>query len=111
MKRDHSRILLLALGLLAVVAILCSQSFYYKTDSDVGSKAATEETTKTAAYIQAPGDIIPGHSVEVDDSSAFHLITSLFASEEEPELPNIPAEKVSHFFEILFGTLIAPNAP
>ena|SRR5690349_3975021 len=111
MKKGFTRTFLLAVGLLAVAAILCGQSFNYKADHKFGSKTASEQSSKTEAFIQAPADAIPGHSVEVDDSSAFQLIASIFETEEEPELPSVPAEKISHFFEILLCTLIAPNAP
>lgn len=113
MKKDKTlRSIMLAAGFLAVISILCSQSFSYDNAlSHSKAKASTEQADKQEVYINAPGDAIPGHSVQVDDSSAFHFIATLFESEDEHELPPVPAERIGYFFQVLFRTLIAPNAP
>lgn len=111
MKKDLLRTTMLAAGFLAVVAILCSQSFYYNRLAKEQVKTEQAGDKQQPTIVQAPADAIPGHSVQVDDSSAFHFIADLFEAEEEPELPSIPAERIGHFLEVLFRTLIAPNAP
>jgi hypothetical protein len=109
-KKDRLiRSIMLLAGFIAVAGILGSQSLFH---DGLNKKAATEQSADTQqAFIHAPGDAIPGHSVQVDDSSAFHEITTIFEAEEEPELPTVPARKIGQLFKLLFRTLIAPNAP
>ena len=101
---------MLTAGFVAVIGILCSQPFFV---SKQASKPATEQSDdkRAEAFIQAPAEAIPGHAVQVDDSSEFQLISTLLDSEENPEVPQLPAEEVGQFLKVLFRTLIAPNAP
>jgi hypothetical protein len=110
-KKDRLiRTLMLLAGFIAVAGILGSQSLFHEGLNK--AKAATEQSAdKQEAFIHAPGDAIPGHSVQVDDSSSFQEIISIFEAEEEPELPTVPARKIGQLFKVLFRTLIAPNAP
>jgi len=111
-KEGLFRYLMLAAGFVAMVGILCSQTFFHADGQTAKAKATTEQSSeKQQIVFQAPSDAIPGHAVQVDDSSAFHFIATLFEPEDEPELPLVPAERIGHFFEVLFRTLIAPNAP
>jgi hypothetical protein len=112
MKKGALRPIMLTAGFLAVVVILCSQSFFApKTSAIAKAKSSTEQTDQKSDIVIVPGDAIPGHSVQVDDSSAFHEITTIFDSGEAPELPPVAAERIGHLFEVLFRTVIAPNAP
>jgi hypothetical protein len=109
-KNKLIRSLMLLAGFIAVAGILGSQSLFHEGLNK--AKAATEQSAdKQDSFIHAPGDAIPGHSVQVDDSSAFHEITTLFEPEEQPEIPSMPARKIGHLFKVLFRTVIAPNAP
>jgi hypothetical protein len=113
MQKDSLiRSLMLVAGFIAVIGILCGQSFFAQKDSVAKAKSQTEQSAdQKADTLIVPGDAIPGVSVQVDDSSAFREITTIFDSEEEPELPPVPAERIGHLFEVLFRTVIAPNAP
>jgi hypothetical protein len=102
--------LMLAAGFVAVIGILCSQPFF-ASKQKAGASTEQSDDTRAEVSIQAPADAIPGHAVQVDDSSEFHLITTLLDSAEKPETPSVPAEKVGQFLKVLFRTLIAPNAP
>src|SRR5690349_10696 len=110
MKKDSLiRTFMLAAGFLAVVGILCSRSFYSQGSGGAKAKAATEQSSdkKIDATI-VPGDAIPGHATQLDDSSAFHVITTIFEVEEDTELPPVLQQRVGQLFEVLFQTLIAP---
>jgi hypothetical protein len=113
MKKGLLRPIMLTAGFLAVIVILCSQSFFAPKNSEVAkAKSSTEHAAdQKSDTLIVPGDAIPGHSVQIDDSSAFREITTIFESEEEPDLPPVPAERIGHLFEVLFRTVIAPNAP
>jgi hypothetical protein len=109
-KEGLFRGMMLAAGFVAVIGILCSQPFFASKQK---ARPSTEQSDEKRAEvsIQAPADAIPGHAVQVDDSSEFHLISTLLDSAEKPETPLVPAEKVGQFLKVLFRTLIAPNAP
>jgi hypothetical protein len=112
MKKDGLiRTIMLLAGFIAVAGILGSQSLYNNGLAGSGMKSSTEQAEKQVTAIQAPTDAIPGHAVQLDDSSVFHFIATIFDPEDEPELPQVPVERIGHFFEVLFRTLIAPNAP
>jgi hypothetical protein len=111
MKKDRLRIIMLLVGFIAVASILGSQSLYNDGLTRSKVKSPTDQSDQQLTSIQAPTDAIPGHAVQLDDSSVFHFIATIFDSEDEPELPQVPAERIGHFFEVLFRTLIAPNAP
>jgi hypothetical protein len=110
MKKGLVKRMMLGAGILAVIGILCSQPF-------VASKLKVVQVTgqsddKNAdTFVQAPTDAIPGHAVQVDDSSEFKLIATLLDSVETPEVPSFPTEEVGQFLKVLFRTLISPNAP
>ena len=111
MKKDGLlRGIMLTAGFIAAIGILCSQPLF---SSNASAKATTEQSDdkQADAFIHAPGDAIPGHSVQVDDSSAFHLIATILDADESYDRPLVPAEEVGQFLKVLFRTLIAPNAP
>jgi hypothetical protein len=110
-KEGLIRTIMLVAGFISAVAVVCSQPLSYKTGFNAEKPAAEQSAQKQSPVLQVPGDALPGHATQVDDSSAFHFIATLFEPEEAPELPQMPAERVVHFFEVLFRTLIAPNAP
>lgn len=101
---------MLVAGFIAAIAILCSQPL---ASSRVTAKASTEQADDSSAetFIQAPSDAIPGHSVQVDDSSASHVITTFLEIEETPVLPPIGAQQLGRFLKVLLSTVISPNAP
>lgn len=109
-KEGILRGIMLAAGFVAVIGILCSQPFF---QSAKAVKITTEQSDekKAEAFVQAPADAIPGHSVQVDDSSVFHLIASCFEVDHKSEQPPLLAEKLGQFLKILFRTVISPNAP
>jgi hypothetical protein len=112
MKKDRLiRAIMLVAGFIAVASILSGQSLYNGGLSGSKARAATEQSEEQVTVILAPTDAIPGHAVQVDDSSAFHFIATLFESEDEPERGPVPVKRIGHFFQVLFRTLIAPNAP
>jgi len=109
-KEGLFRGVMLVAGFVAALGILCSQPLFA---SKATAKAASEQSDDKQAdtLIQAPGDAIPGHSMQVDDSSAFHLIATFFVADEGQDRPQVPAQEVGQFLKVLFRTLIAPNAP
>lgn len=93
---------MLAAGFIAVCAILLSPSF-----SQVKVKNSAEKET---VLIQAPSDAIPGNAVKVQEP-AVPLLTEI--EEQEPRVfhPIVRSERVARYLQVLFRTLIAPNAP
>ena len=101
-KKALLRGIMLAAGLVAVCAILLSPGF-----SQVKIKKAAEKET---VLIPAPSDAIPGSAVKVDQPA----IPFLAEIEEQPSRNIffvIPAEQVTKYLQVLFRTLISPNAP
>lgn len=101
---------MLMAGFIAMVAILCSQPFYQSTEQ-AKAKTETRDDSRAETVLQAPADAIPGHSVQVDDSSVYQLIATFFESAEKTDLPHVVAKETGRLLEALFGTIIAPNAP
>lgn len=109
-KEGILRGIMLAAGFVAVIGILCSQPFF---QSAKAAKVTTEQSDEKPAnaIIQAPADAIPGHSVQVDDSSVFHFIATCFDADRKSEQPPVLTEELGQFLRILLRTVISPNAP
>jgi hypothetical protein len=109
-KEGLIRGIMLAAGFVAVIGILCSQPYFASTQTAKAPTGQSDEK-QSVTFIQAPAEAIPGHAVQVDDSSAFHLISTFFVEKEDHDQPEVPAKELGRFLKVLFRTLIAPNAP
>lgn len=112
MKKQFSRTILMIAGIITVVIILVSQSFYHPPKNGL-SKAKSEQNEKQhtgAKIISAPADVVPSATVQLDEN----IPTLLKPSTSDPERESIVSPHVKIFasyFKTLFRAIISPNAP
>ncbi len=110
-KKGLKKGFLLLVGILSVVVIVLTQSFY-KPVSDEKAKAKTEQSdSKDQATIHAPSDVVAnGNTLAVNNNEAL-VPQQTVVSEETKKVITIVRQGLFKFFRILFRTTIAPNAP
>lgn len=110
-KKGLKRGFLLFIGILSVVVIVLTQSFY-KPVAEEKAKAKTEQNeSKNQASIHAPSDVVPnGNALAVNQDQA--IVPNQAAISEEPKkVVAVIRQSLFKFFRTLFRTSIAPNAP
>jgi hypothetical protein len=115
-KKEISRTLMLAAGILAAVVILCSQAFQKETRS-ILSRIDSGKTEKPAdaekkAIIATPSDAVTsGQAVEVGDADA-SFIREIVRNEDKDSKQFILDKTILvDFFKTLFRAVISPQAP
>jgi hypothetical protein len=113
MNKAVKRGLLMIAGILSVLVIVLTQSFYQPTETNQ-KKIASEKTTEKSAQdvsISAPSDVVPhGNTVAVSENAA--TIASRAVEIEHPKKITLVAKNIFViFFKALFSVVIAPNAP
>ncbi len=99
-------------GVLTVFVILLSQSFYQPVENGQ-PKAKTEQKAGEhagATHISVPADVVPSTAIQLAD----HIPTFLksLAPDQEREKSIFPDIKIfAPYFNILFRSIISPNAP
>jgi len=112
MKKPLFRMLLMIAGVLTVVVILLAQSVYFPVEKDLALAKAKQKSEHVpgTAMIQAPADVVPSPSVQLDEISPTPLKTSVPA--EKDINPFFPITRIfTPYFKILFRAIISPNAP
>ncbi len=103
---------LMIAGILSVVVIVLTQSFYQPSES-LQKKSKTEKADQNGkeVFIHAPSDMVPhGNTVAVNENTP--SIAEKIGSTDEPRKAVIVVKKVFvTFFKTLFRVIIAPNAP
>jgi hypothetical protein len=112
MKRTTFRRLTLALGILALVASVCSQLFHSQTTEKFSKKTPTEETDKQEeeVYVSVHASSLPSAHVELN-RDVFFLFETLFSQENLDEVGVFPEIPLRNLFDALIGSFISPNAP
>jgi hypothetical protein len=112
MKRATIRRFTLALGILALVAVVCSQVFVQST-SKFSKKAKTEETAdhEEEQYFSVPSSSLPSSAHVELNRDVFFLFETLLSEKETDETKDFPNIQFGRLFEILIGSFISPNAP
>ena len=115
MKRTTFRRLTLALGILALVASVCSQLF--QTTGKISSKAVTEETsnhetgnTEEEIFVSVNSTSLPSAHIELN-RDVFFLFETLFSEEKLDEAGVFHDIPLTSLFDALIGSFISPNAP
>jgi hypothetical protein len=111
-KALKRRFLMIA-GILSVVIIVLTQSYFQPTES-LQKKAKTEQSTEeqeNQTFINAPSDMVPhGNAVAVSDSPA--SVPEKTSNPNESNKSSVVVKKVLvTFFKTLFRVIISPNAP
>ena len=100
-------------GVLAVIVILFSQSFYHEAQSNLekikSEQSPDQETSK--AFISAPSDAVVNSTVENVNEQVPSLLEELFTTDEEAQAVSIPPSFFANFFKTFFRAIISPNAP
>lgn len=112
MKKQFLRFTLMVSGVLTVLVILLSQSFYQPVENGL-PKVKMEQKTgehQGATNISAPADVVPIAAMQLADNIPTLLKTLCLDPEcEKTIFPDI--EILTSYFNILFGDIISPNAP
>jgi cell division protein FtsN len=112
MKKQVFRTILMIAGVLTVIVILLSQSFFQTVENNQ-AKAKTEQKSGEkpgTSHINAPSDVVPSPAVHLTDQIPTVLKSS--TPEEEDKKSVFPVVRIlTSFFNILLRTTISPNAP
>ena len=103
---------LMIAGILSVVVIVLTQSFYIPSES-FQKKTKTEQAPEqdNQVFVSAPSDMVPhGNTVAVNENTP--SIAEKIGSTDQPKKTTVVVKKVFvTFFKTLFRVIIAPNAP
>lgn len=108
-NKGLKRGLLLIIGILSVMVIVLTQSFYKPLSEE---KAKTEQSdSKNKDTIHAPSDVVAnGNTLALNTDQA--VASNGVAVSEEPKKVVVAIRQgLFKFFRTLFRTSIAPNAP
>jgi hypothetical protein len=110
-KRAIFRGTLLTAGLLAALVIVLSHSFR-PVEVKNASTELTEHPADQTTVISAPSEAITQASViKIDEQVPDSLLQIFEVSDCIVRFVPVTEKLVSHFFEVLFHFVIAPNAP
>jgi hypothetical protein len=115
-KREISKNLMLAAGILAAAVILCSQAFQKETRSFL-SKINAEKTEQAAdtqkkVIAATPSDAVTsGQAVEVGDADPSFIREIVLGDNKDNKKPALDQSIVSELFKTLFRVFISPQAP
>jgi ABC-type transport system involved in cytochrome bd biosynthesis fused ATPase/permease subunit len=104
---------LMIAGILSVIVIVLSQSFY--ESSEIAHKKTTTEQednqSSTQTTISAPSDMVPhGNAVAINED--IPSAPEKIGSKDEPKkIVSVTKKVFSTLFKTLFRVFIAPNAP
>ena len=107
---------MLAAGILAVLVILCSQTFQKETASYL-SRIRNNKTEKQAdpekkVIAATPADAVTsGQAVEVGDADPSFIREIIFGEENTADHPAVDQAILGEFLKTLFHTVISPQAP
>jgi hypothetical protein len=111
MKKRFSKTVLMISGILTVVVILASQSFYHPVKTSV-KKTSAEQTKRDggATITNAPADVVPSSAVQLDENTPTPVKNTPVAQEGKKAVP-VAVTILSSYFKTLFRAIISPNAP
>jgi hypothetical protein len=115
-RKELSRKIMLTAGILAVIVILCSQTFQKETRS-ILSKIKTERTDKSTeaekkVVVATPADAVTsGQAVEIGDANPSLIREIIFGEEGADSRPAVSHTFIGEFFKMLFRVVISPQAP
>lgn len=103
-------------GILTATVIVLSQLFWFQANTITKSSAETEQTdaqkeTSQEAHISLPSSSLPSSNTVVVEHDFSFLHEILFEEETSTEASKTVLTTASKFFQTLFRTIIAPNAP
>jgi hypothetical protein len=105
---------LMVAGILSVIIIVLTQS-YYKPVNSFEKKAKTEkaDTKKDSqTFVNAPTDMVSNGTTTVVINETPAIAPEKFEGTEEPKNISVVVKKVvGTFFKTMFRVVIAPNAP
>ncbi len=105
--------ILMIAGVLTVVVILFSQSFYRPAESDTSIPNAGQKSDQhphATIIVNAPADVVPSSAIQLDEHIPT-LLKTLTEQKETEEKFFTGAEIIAPYFKILFRAIISPNAP
>ena len=103
----------IVLGILAAIAILFTQGFYYDYLAEVNDHASIEFTDGQSGHVpvlKITHDAIPSVA-EISINQALNFISDIVFSDEVAENDAPKTLRLDRYFENLFNLIISPNAP
>jgi hypothetical protein len=113
MKKQVFRLILMISGVLTVAVILLSQSLYFPGEKDHALRKADTSTEQApgTTIIQAPADVVPSPSVQLDEVAPTALKKVPVPAEAHGKRTFPVSRILSSYFINLFRAIISPNAP
>lgn len=107
--------IMLVVGILAAIAIIFSQLFYYQSiehnKKEVKSEQQQDQSTDDEALFVVPSTSMPSSAnVELHHKS-FPLLEIIFEDEEAEVGHEQTSFRLDSFLQTLFEVIISPNAP
>jgi hypothetical protein len=115
MKKAQKRMVMLAVGILAAVAIIFSQLFYYQSlehsKKEVKTEQQQNQSADDEAFFSVPSTSMPS-STEVELHHKSFLLLEIFFENDEVEVDHEQTTfHLNTFLQTLFSAIISPNAP
>ena len=112
-KKSKIRLGSLALGILTAVAIVISQLFYFHAPADTKKEIKQEQQDNHSdeAFFTQPSTTVTSSAHVEPLQENFCLFEIILESENNADRTRDFGRPVHSFFQILFGTIISPNAP
>ncbi len=108
--------IMLAVGILAAIAIIFSQLFYYQSQGHDNREVKTEQqqdqsSDNDEAFYSAPSTSLPS-STQVEIHHKSFLLLEILLEDKEVEVSNEQTTfRLGTFLQTLFKVIISPNAP
>jgi hypothetical protein len=103
--------LLLTTGILSVVVIVLTQSFYKPTAEEKATAKTEQGDSTKQTTIHAPADVVAnGNATGLPENIPF-VPQQTTTPEDSKRVSAILKQGLINFFKTLFRTSIAPNAP
>ena len=117
MKRTETRISTLVLGIIAAMAVVFFQLFYFQTTGhsklskkDIKTEQKENHSDDDQAYFSLPTSSLPSAHVQLN-TDVFFLFEILLAEDHHEERHIPVASPLKKIFSTLLGSFISPNAP
>lgn len=104
----------MAVGILAVVVIVLTQSFYQPTHITQKKDAGTEQTgtgANSKTVVSAPSDLSNPTNGGAVQSHTPGIIDEISPSPKPEKISQVVRKTTIQFFKTLFRAFISPNAP
>jgi hypothetical protein len=112
MHKRFSRAFIMMGGILTVMIILLSQSFYHPVEKNLskGKEERRDHRHGDPKIVNVPGEVVPSATVALDKNIPT-LLKSLISTQKREKTTYPEVRIFTSYFKTLFRAIISPNAP